>query len=194
MTNSRLEVRVVIVGSGGVGKSALSIQLVQQHFIDIYDPTIEDSYRKLFVIDEDTCLLDILDTAGQEEYSAMRDQYMMSGHGFVCVYSVTNRKSFDDIDYFWKQILRIKQRESYPTVLVGNKCDLNEDRQVSKEEGLRLGKSLGIPFFEASAKTQQNVQECFFECVREIKRMNGLPCDKKKQKNKKKKKNGCVIA
>lgn len=63
------EYKLVIVGGGGVGKSALTIQLIQNHFIDEYDPTIEDSYRKQVTIDEETCLLDILDTAGQEEYS-----------------------------------------------------------------------------------------------------------------------------
>ena len=67
--------------AGGVGKSALTIQLIQNHFVDEYDPTIEDSYRKQVVIDGETCLLDILDTAGQEEYSAMRDQYMRTGEG-----------------------------------------------------------------------------------------------------------------
>ena len=68
------EYKLVVVGGGGVGKSALTIQLIQNHFVDEYDPTIEDSYRKQVTIDEETCLLDILDTAGQEEYSAMRDQ------------------------------------------------------------------------------------------------------------------------
>ena len=68
------EYKLVVVGGGGVGKSALTIQLIQNHFVDEYDPTIEDSYRKQVTIDEEVCLLDILDTAGQEEYSAMRDQ------------------------------------------------------------------------------------------------------------------------
>lgn len=68
------EYKLIVVGGGGVGKSALTIQLIQNHFVDEYDPTIEDSYRKQVTIDEETCLLDILDTAGQEEYSAMRDQ------------------------------------------------------------------------------------------------------------------------
>merc|ERR1712137_1153044 len=75
-TTTMTEYKLVIVGGGGVGKSALTIQLIQNHFIDEYDPTIEDSYRKQVTIDDETCLLDILDTAGQEEYSAMRDQYM----------------------------------------------------------------------------------------------------------------------
>lgn len=90
--------------AGGVGKSALTIQLIQNHFVDEYDPTIEDSYRKQVVIDGETCLLDILDTAGQEEYSAMRDQYMRTGEGFLCVFAIDNMKSFEDIDSYRGQV------------------------------------------------------------------------------------------
>ena len=90
--------------AGGVGKSALTIQLIQNHFVDEYDPTIEDSYRKQVVIDGETCLLDILDTAGQEEYSAMRDQYMRTGEGFLCVFAIDNMKSFEDIESYRGQV------------------------------------------------------------------------------------------
>ena len=83
--------------AGGVGKSALTIQLIQNHFVEEYDPTIEDSYRKQVMIDGETCLLNILDTAGQEEFSAMRDQYMRTGEGFLIVFAVNNAKSFEDI-------------------------------------------------------------------------------------------------
>ncbi|CEI96969.1 Putative Ras-like protein 2 [Rhizopus microsporus] len=62
------EYKLVMVGGGGVGKSALTIQFIQSHFVDEYDPTIEDSYRKQCIIDSETALLDVLDTAGQEEY------------------------------------------------------------------------------------------------------------------------------
>jgi len=78
--------KLVVVGGGGVGKSALTIQFIQGHFVDDYDPTIEDSYRKQCVIDDEVALLDILDTAGQEEYHAMREQYMRTGEGFFCLY------------------------------------------------------------------------------------------------------------
>ncbi|NXF90997.1 RASH GTPase, partial [Eubucco bourcierii] len=92
------EYKLVVVGAGGVGKSALTIQLIQNHFVDEYDPTIEDSYRKQVVIDGETCLLDILDTAGQEEDSAMR--YMRTGEGFLCVFAINNTKSFEDIHQY----------------------------------------------------------------------------------------------
>merc|ERR1712072_1429183 len=129
LISTMTEYKLVIVGGGGVGKSALTIQLIQNNFIDEYDPTIEDSYRKQVTIDDETCLLDTLDTAGQEEYSAMRDQYMRTGQGFLCTYAITSRSSFDEITSFREQILRVKDEDKVPMVLVGNKCDLEEERQ-----------------------------------------------------------------
>jgi len=115
----------------GVGKSALTIQFIQSHFITEYDPTIEDSYRKQVVIDKSVALLDILDTAGQEEYSAMREQYMRTGEGFLLVYSVTSRDSFENLKKFFSLILRVKDSNQFPMIIVGNKCDLTDSRQVS---------------------------------------------------------------
>ena len=77
---------------------------------------LEDSYRKQVVIDGETCLLDILDTAGQEEYSAMRDQYMRTGEGFLLVFAVNNTKSFEDISIYREQIKRVKDAEEVPMV------------------------------------------------------------------------------
>ncbi|CAO3670149.1 unnamed protein product [Umbelopsis ramanniana] len=131
------EYKIVAVGGGGVGKSALTIQFIQSHFVDEYDPTIEDSYRKQCVIDNETALLDVLDTAGQEEYSAMREQYMRNGEGFLLVYSITSRLSFDEINTFYQQIRRVKDRDFFPMVLVANKCDLEHDRQVSSQGKLK---------------------------------------------------------
>ena len=84
--------------------------------MDEYDPTIEDSYRKQVVIDGDTCLLDILDTAGQEEYSAMRDQYMRTGEGFLCVFAIDNMKSFEDVESYRGQIRRVKDADDIPMI------------------------------------------------------------------------------
>ncbi|CAH6793334.1 Hras [Phodopus roborovskii] len=148
------EYKLVVVGAGGVGKSALTIQLIQNHFVDEYDPTIEDSYRKQVVIDGETCLLDILDTAGQEEYSAMRDQYMRTGEGFLCVFAINNTKSFEDIHQYREQIKRVKDSDDVPMVLVGNKCDLAA-RTVESRQAQDLARSYGIPYIETSAKTRQ---------------------------------------
>jgi len=183
------EYKLVIVGGGGVGKSALTIQLIQNHFIDEYDPTIEDSYRKQVTIDEETCLLDILDTAGQEEYSAMRDQYMRTGQGFLCVYSITSRSSYDEIGSFREQIIRVKDKDRVPMILVGNKCDLDNERQVTINEGQELAKTFNCPFMETSAKSRINVEESFYSLVREIRKdMKGDQVDKTKKKKKQ-----CII-
>ena len=108
--------------AGGVGKSALTIQLIQNQFEEEYDPTIEDSYRKQVVIDGETCRLDILDTAGLEEYSSMRD--MRAGEGFLIVFAVNNPESFEAISQYREQIKRVKEVEEVPMVIVANKCDL----------------------------------------------------------------------
>lgn len=92
-----------------------------------------DSYRKQCVIDEEVALLDVLDTAGQEEYSAMREQYMRTGEGFLLVYSITDRQSFEEIMTFQQQILRVKDKDYFPMIVVGNKCDLEGERQVSTQ-------------------------------------------------------------
>jgi GTPase KRas protein len=75
----------------------------------------------------------VLDTAGQEEYSAMREQYMRTGEGFLLVYSITSRQSFEEILTFQQQILRVKDKDYFPIIVVGNKCDLEGERQVSKQ-------------------------------------------------------------
>eukprot|EP00301_Raphidiophrys_heterophryoidea_P011522 c17645_g1_i1.p1 GENE.c17645_g1_i1~~c17645_g1_i1.p1 ORF type:complete len:198 (-),score=32.02 c17645_g1_i1:162-722(-) len=167
------EYKLVVVGGGGVGKSALTIQLIQNQFIEEYDPTIEDSYRKQVTIDNEPCLLDILDTAGQEEYSAMRDQYMRNRQGFLLVYSINNRSSFDEVSTFRGQILRVKDKDHVPMVIAGNKADLDSERTVTTLEGRDLAKAFGCPFFEVSAKTRINVESAFFELVKTVKRQNG---------------------
>ena len=102
----------------------------QSYFVTDYDPTIEDSYQKQCVIDGTVAKLDILDTAGQEEFSAMREQYMRSGEGFLLVFSLSDRRSFEDAARFHKEILRVKDRDEFPVMLVGNKADLDSQRVV----------------------------------------------------------------
>ncbi|XP_031550814.1 ras-like protein RAS2 [Actinia tenebrosa] len=164
--------KLVVVGGGGVGKSALTIQFIQSHFVSDYDPTIEDSYRKQCVIDDRVAHLDILDTAGQEEFSAMREQYMRSGEGFLLVFSVTDRSSFDEINKFYNQILRVKDRSEFPMIIAGNKSDLEYERTVSTAEGQELARQLRIPYLETSAKQRTNVDQAFHDLVRAIRQFN----------------------
>merc|ERR1712137_216723 len=125
---------IAVVGGGAVGKSALTLQFVQQVFCDEYDPTIEDQHRKQVVIDEECALMEILDTAGQEEFTAMRDQHLRSAEGFLIVFSLTCRPSFEEAMQLYESILRVKDEEQVPVVFAGNKADLIHERQVTSLE------------------------------------------------------------
>lgn len=185
--------KVVVMGPGGCGKSAISISFVSAQFVDSYgtpirlpllrhdehmwlivffiftDPTIEDSYRRQLRIDDRACVLDILDTAGQEEYGAMRDQYMRTGEGFLLVYDVTQRASFDEMRLVRDQIERVTDQEKMAIVIAGNKCDLPEHmHQVSEEEGRAVAEAMGARFLLTSAKQRMNIDEVFIELVHQI--------------------------
>ncbi|KAF9395339.1 hypothetical protein BGX21_009968, partial [Mortierella sp. AD011] len=99
--------KVIMVGSGGVGKSALTLQYMYGDFVEEYDPTKADSYRKKVTLDGRDCQIDILDTAGQEEYAAIRDNYYRSGEGFICVFSLCEYESFMHTQEFKDQISRV---------------------------------------------------------------------------------------
>ncbi|XP_006882941.1 PREDICTED: ras-related protein Rap-1b-like isoform X3 [Elephantulus edwardii] len=123
------EYKLVVLGSGGVGKSALTVQFVQGIFVEKYDPTIEDSYRKQVEVDAQQCMLEILDTAG-----------------------------------------------TVPMILVGNKCDLEDERVTGKEQGQNLaGQWNNCAFLESSAKSKINVNEIFYDLVRQINRKTPVP-------------------
>ncbi|CAG9581331.1 unnamed protein product [Danaus chrysippus] len=162
------EFKVVVLGSGGVGKSALTVQFVSGCFMEKYDPTIEDFYRKEIEVDNSPCVLEILDTAGTEQFASMRDLYIKNGQGFVVVYSLTNHQTFQDIKPMKELITRVKGSERVPILLVGNKADLDHQREVSQTEGSALAQMWGCPFVEASAKSRTNVNEMFAEIVREM--------------------------
>jgi GTPase KRas protein len=169
------EYKLVCLGSGGVGKTALTIQFTTNQFIEDYDPTIEDNYRKQTVVDGESCLLDILDTAGQEEYAALRDQYMRFGEGFLLVADITQRPTFEELPRLRQLILRAKECDKVPMIIAGNKCDLENKREVSTNEGHALARDFGCKYMETSAKRSNLVTAVFFELVREVRRARHNP-------------------
>ncbi|KAI6183601.1 hypothetical protein M3Y97_00506000 [Aphelenchoides bicaudatus] len=168
--------RLVVLGSGGVGKSAITIQFVQQYFIVDYDPTISDAYSKQCFVDENMFKIEVMDTAGQDEFASMREQYLRNGDGFLLVFSLTNRESLEYIKRLYRHIERLKDREFFPMILVGNKCDLDAQRQVSKEEAESWATSLSIPYIETSAKYRLNVDQIFYDLIRLIRRFQIKEC------------------
>jgi len=169
--------KIVILGGGGVGKSCLTFRLVHDSFVEKYDPTIEDSYRKdNFVVDGESVSIEILDTAGQDTYAGMRDLYYKSGDGFLMVYSVTDSSSLEDAKERYQSMLDATgstAQNSKPVLFIGNKCDLDNDRVISKEQAGEVAQELGggkIGLHETSAKNNIMVTEVFQDIVRIIKR------------------------
>lgn len=157
-----------------------------------YEPTKADSYRKKVVLQGTECQIDILDTAGQEDYAVIRDNYFRSGEGFLCVFSLIERETFAATNEFREQILRVKVDEQTPLILVGNKLDLCDDRrEVDQEEAEGLAQSWGVPYVETSAKTKVNVDKVYYDLMGKIQQRkaahgSGPGPDKGKKKKKKK--------
>jgi small GTP-binding protein len=118
----------------------------------------------------------------------MREQYMRNGEGFLLVYSIIDRNSFEEIQTFHSQILRVKDKDDFPMMLVGNKCDLESERTVSSEEGAALAAQLNVTHLETSAKQRVNVDMAFHDLVRNIRKYT-----KDTNPQPKKKKGACVL-
>lgn len=113
--------------------------------------------------------VEILDTAGQDEYAALRDTWCRWCDAFILVYSITSRSSFDQLEEFRALIERVKEgQDNVPIVIIGNKCDMEQQREVTALEGASLASSCGpnVRFFEVSAKMRINIDEAFNECIR----------------------------
>eukprot|EP01083_Nonionella_stella_P157948 513372_1 len=168
------EIKIVILGSGGVGKTTLHRMFTTGTFLEEYDPTIDDHYRPQTLIDDKPYLLDICDTQGQEEFCAMQNQFIRAGQVFLLVYDITRRDTFDELHGLMNRIDRIKDGDWF-AVIAANKCDLEDQRQVASEEGQQLLGQRFVQFndvfpniicFETSAKLKINHKQIFYECVR----------------------------
>lgn len=138
-------------------------------FIDKYDPTIEDSYQKVIQLSASTrCQLDILDTAGTDQFAAMRDLYMRDGDVFILVYSITSTLSFEEVKQMHDQLERVNPIGAANALIVGNKCDLEIDRVVSTGQAESMATLRNIPFIETSAKNGTNVDDAFAIIPRKI--------------------------
>eukprot|EP01087_Luapelamoeba_hula_P011428 TRINITY_DN3105_c0_g1_i3.p1 TRINITY_DN3105_c0_g1~~TRINITY_DN3105_c0_g1_i3.p1 ORF type:complete len:288 (-),score=63.25 TRINITY_DN3105_c0_g1_i3:41-904(-) len=166
------------MGSGGCGaKSSLVIKYMQDTYVTKYDPTIEDSYLFAKQWQGINVVIDAADTAGVEEYSALTDVYAKScPGGFIMGYNMTSITSFEHIVKKRECVVRLQNRpaELIPMVVVAHKADRAAERQVSRAEGIELASKWGVPYFETSALTGQNVSEAFEALGQEIDRIDAL--------------------
>merc|ERR1712137_1291563 len=167
------EYKLVVMGEGGVGKTAITIQFMNNKFIVDYDPTIEDAYKKEYTIDdhgtEKNIVVEIIDTAGQGDFSpGLHDKFIRQGEGFILVYSITAASSFEKVKEVREKILFSKSAVTVPMVIVGNKKDLDKERKVPTEQAAALAEQWGCKFLETSAKTGENVQEAIDSLLFEV--------------------------
>jgi len=165
--------KIAVLGAGGVGKSCLSLRYVKNALVDVYDPTIEDAFRQQTVIDGNTCMLDILDTAGQEDMKMLRRQWVQDRDGFVLVYSIVDKRSFEELGSFLSLIRSMKQKVT-PMVIVGNKSDMKDQRTVQAADAEALARQHGAKYIEASARTGECVVETFELLVRTWNEIDGI--------------------
>jgi len=160
--------KIAVLGSRSVGKSSLVIQFIENHFVESYYPTIEATFSKSVNYKGVEYECDIIDTAGQDEYSLLNSKHAIGIHGYVLVYSVASQKSFEMIQIIRDKIIEFCGTEDIPCVIVGSKIDLEASRQIKAEDGMKLAKSTNAAWVETSAKNNVNVGKVFELCLAEI--------------------------
>eukprot|EP01038_Epipyxis_sp_PR26KG_P012278 gene12278-16467_t len=164
-----MSIKIIVMGVGGVGKSAITNRFVIGRWVEKYDPTIEESYQTTVDIDGKALQAEILDTAGQDEYTPLRETFMHTGDGFLLVYSIVDDQTLEELRSIREQILRVHKDKKVPIVVIGNKVDMaKSDRAVSKEEGKALADEFHAGFLEVSAKDNFKVKEAFELLVKKI--------------------------
>ncbi|KAF7316944.1 hypothetical protein HMN09_00428700 [Mycena chlorophos] len=183
---------VVVLGAGGVGKSALTVRFVRDVFVEHYDPTIEEQYHRPITVDNELSSLEVLDTAGAEQFTSLNEVYIKSGRGFVLVFSLTQEVSLKEVESLRKQIFRIKGTENVPIVVAGTKSDLVSEREVSTATIESLTSRWGIPCYETSSKRGWHINEVFEDLLRQMRVR--YPAEKRPSKKpQKQQKPPCII-
>ncbi|XP_012669710.1 ras-related protein Rap-1b-like [Clupea harengus] len=165
----KTEVRLVFLGAAGVGKTALIRRFLQDSFESKHRRTVEELHSKEFEVDGTKVTVHILDTSGSYPFPAMRKLSIQTGDAFALVYAVDDADSLETVKRLREEILEVKQDKCTPIVVVGNKCDREDVRQVSGKEVLSMVElDWNSNFLEASAKENKDVLEVFRELLRQV--------------------------
>jgi Ras-related protein Rab-5C len=160
------EMKLVLVGNTSVGKTCIAKMATTGTFAEDSVPTLGASYvSKLVRVDNTEVRLQIWDTAGQERYRGMTPMYFRGAHEAIVAYSITDQESFDGIDS-WITSLRENADPEIILFLVGNKCDLEEQRVIATNTGQQKADEISAAFYEVSAKTGERVEDLFLDLAK----------------------------
>ena len=175
--------KLIVLGTAGVGKSCIIIQYVEKTFASTYEPTISNLFEKDVQVKNRTFHATIQDTAGMETSISLRENATKNNDCYILVYSIDDRTSFEEISSIYNELLRTNS-SPISCVLIGNKSDIDdESREVSPEEGSKFAESLNLPFIETSAKKNINIDSAF-QIALEIAAQKHPPQDLSKTKSK----------
>lgn len=160
--------KILLIGDSSVGKTNLTLRFCDNEFKPSYISTIGIDFRiRTILINGSKVKTQVWDTAGQERFRTITTAYYRGAHGILLVYDITNRQTFSNINN-WLNQLKLHSRENIALILVGNKTDLESNRQVSFEEGQNKANEFGCNFYETSCKSAENVETCFISLVTQI--------------------------
>ncbi|EAA33006.1 hypothetical protein GE21DRAFT_5842 [Neurospora crassa] len=163
-------IKLLLIGDSGVGKSCCLLRFSEDSFTPSFITTIGIDFKiRTIELDGKRVKLQIWDTAGQERFRTITTAYYRGAMGILLVYDVTDERSFNNIRTWFANVEQ-HATEGVNKILIGNKCDWEEKRAVSKEQGQALADELGIPFLEVSAKANINIEEAFFSLANDIKK------------------------
>ena len=193
--------KILLLGDSGVGKSSLLLRYTKNEFISDLRSTIGVEFAlKYLTIDNFQLKVQIWDTAGMERYRSITNAYYKGAKGVIVVYDICRKKSFENVDK-WIDDFKSKADDDAVIILIGNKSDLDEKREVSKEEAESKAQKNKFGFMETSAKDNNNVQKAFetlfHEIVKIYKNKNNIEFNDNKGRDgeikKDKKENGNII-
>ena len=161
--------KIIIIGDTHVGKSNILLRFADDVFQESFQPTIGVDFKiKSLVFEDIPIKLQLWDTAGQERFRNITNSYYKGAHGIILVYDITNHMSFQNLD-IWLEEVEKHGASNLTKILIGNKCDLQDMRQVDKQEAMNKAEDSGMPLLETSAKDGINVEKVFLYLIKEIK-------------------------
>ena len=167
------KIKIAILGKALVGKSALTYRFISDKFLTDHDTTVEDQYNTRVTVNDIECDLEILDTAGQDDYQCMMDAWIEFGNCYLLVYAIDDLESFKLIKHKYDRICQVKNNENISVVIVGNKRDLpDSQRKVNRVDAEYFAKNIDVPSIEVSALTKYNVREAFLLVVNDYLKKN----------------------